>query len=325
MHSLFRKATALLLGLVGLSALAAISTLSLTANNLAGLRGMEIRPFGDFAIDRGESLLLVAEGDYVSYTVPLRGAWFIVEGEDLGYFEEGRCDSADTCTFRAGDQGGEVTVRVEASGHTDEAVIHIRDPKPPKPVVNPFTDDIPDWAGEPIVGLRDANIIQGYDDGSYGAGDLLTRGQLITIFYRSMIRLGIIQPAYDCGIVYNDIPQGHYAYEAACVFRANRWTDSLSTLSPDDPVTRGETSSLLNRVIGPELLEVMNLRLGKILADGPYFSDVSLSHQYYGDIAVTRALGIMKGNPDGTFGPGTTLNRAEAATIFWRLMDLVSR
>lgn len=321
MYSLFRKATAVLLGLVGLSALAAISTFSLTANNLAGLRGMEIRPFGDFAIDPGEKLMLTAEGDYTSYTVPLRAAWFIVRGEDLGYFEEVRCDSADTCTFHAGSEGGEVTIRAEASGFVDEAVIHIRAPKPPKPVENPFNDDIPSWAGEPIVGLRDAGIINGYDNGTYGAGDLLTRGQLITIFYRTLERLHLAKNPGDCGIVYNDIPRDHYAYAAACIFRQNRWTDSLSTLSPNEPVSRGETASLINRVMGPGLLDTEGLRLGKILADGPYFDDVSLSHQYYGDTAVTKALGLMKGNPDNTFGPGETLNRAEAATIFWRLME----
>ncbi len=316
------------LGLVGLSSLAAISTITLTANSLAGLRELEIRPFGDFSIDPGEQLMMTAEGDYVTYTTPLRGNWKITDGEDLGYFLESQCDSAKTCTFKAGELGGEVTIVVEANGFSDEAVINIRRPQPqepPKPIENPFKDPLPAWAGEPIVELREHGIIYGYDDGRYGAGDLLTRGQLITIFHRTLLKMNLIAPRNDCAMVYNDIPGGHYAYDAACVFRRNHWTASLSSLSPDEPVTRGETASFINRVLGSALLNANNLRLGKVLAGGPYFSDVPLSSQYFGDTAVTKAVGIMQGNPDGTFGTSKTLNRAEAATIFYRVMKEVQK
>ncbi|MBT4119978.1 MAG: S-layer homology domain-containing protein [Candidatus Peribacter sp.] len=325
MHSFWRKATGLSLGLVGLSTLAAISTFTLTANNLAGLRGVEIRPFGDFSIDPGERLLLTAEGDYVTYTMPLRGNWKIERGEDLGYFVEKQCDSAKTCTFQADDQGGDVTISVEANGRTNEAVIHISKPKPAevKVIENPFKDTLPTWAGEPIVDLRERGIIYGYEDGRYGAGDLLTRGQLITIFHRTLIKMNLIAPRNDCAMVYNDVPGGHYSYDAACVFRRNYWTDSLSSLGPDDNVTRGEAASLINRVIGSAMLDTKNLRLGKVIADGPYFTDVPISHMYYGDTAVTKATGIMKGRPDGTFDTESTLNRAEAATIFWRIIKEV--
>ena len=323
MHSFRRNVTALSLGLVGLSTLAAVSTMTLTANNLAGLRGVEIRPFGDFTIDPGDRLMMTAEGDYVTYSVPLRGAWEITKGEDLGYFVESQCDSAKTCTFQADQSGGEVTVFVEASGFTHSAVIKIRQPEPPKPVENPFDDAIPNWAGEPIVDLRERGIIYGYDDGRYGAGDLLTRGQLITIFHRALVKMNLIAPRHDCATVYNDVPGGHYAYDAACVFRRNYWTDSLSSLGPNDPVTRGETAAIINRVVGSALLDSKKLRLGNVLANGPYFRDVPLSHSHFADTAVAKAIDVMQGNPDGTFDAGSTLNRAEAATIFWRVMQEV--
>lgn len=322
MQTVSRNATAVLLGFLGLASLATVSSLSLTANNLAGLRGVTIRPYGDFSIDPGERLLLTAEGDYATYTVPLRAAWEILEGEDLGYFYD-VCDSAKSCEFVAGDDGGDVRIRAEASGHVSEATIRIRRPTPPKPVENPFTDAIPDWAGEPIVKLRERNIVSGYDDGRYGAGDLLTRGQLITIFHRSLKTLKLVPARSDCRQVYNDIAPGHYAFEAACVFRGENWTDSLSTLNPNDPVSRGETALLLNRVVGPALLSASNLNLGRILDDGPYFRDVPRSHSYFADTAVAKTIGLMNGNPDGSFGPSETLNRAEAATIFWRMMQEV--
>jgi hypothetical protein len=319
MHSLRHKVTLLVLGLVGLSTLAAVSTFTITANNLAGLRQLNIRPFGDFAIDINESLLMTAEGDYVTYTVALRSVWTIIDGKELGSFI-GSCDGDKSCEFHAGDRGGDVRIRAEANGYTADETIHIRSPQPKRPVVNPFIDSIPDWAGEPIVELKDRNIIRGYDDGTYGAGDLLTRGQLVTIFHRVLRELRLSAQT-GCPFAYNDVPAEHYAYEAACMFRSKGWTDSLTTLEPDEPVTRGETASLLNRVIGGALLSANDLRLGKVLAEGKVFTDVPLSHQYFGDTAVVNAINIMRGNPDKTFGPSRTLNRAEAATVFHRMMN----
>ncbi len=314
------KLTLVVLGLVVLATLATISSLTLGANNLAGLRGVEIKPFGDFWIDPGESLLMSAEGDYLTYTIPLRGAWRITDGKELGYLLE-RCDSDKTCEFQAGDEGGEVTVYVEANGNTDEKVIHIRKPAKPKKAVNPFKDPLPDWAGEPIVSLKDRNIIRGYDNGNYGASDLLTRGQLITIFHRTLVSMNLIA-TQNCQQVYKDVPGDHYAFAAACIFRNFGWTDSLSTLEPNEPVTRAETASIINRVVGAALLKARNLNLGSVITDGSVYSDVPRSHRNFGDIAVNRAVGIMRGNPDKTFGPNRTLNRAEAATIFFRMMNI---
>src|SRR3989344_8495190 len=125
------------LGLLGLASLAAISSLSLGASTVGGLREVRIKPFGDFAIDPGETLLLTVEGNYSTYTIPLRGSWRLTNGSEFGWLST-ECDSDKTCEFQAGDRGGDVTVVVEADGMTDEEVIHIRPPAPPKVVKNPF-------------------------------------------------------------------------------------------------------------------------------------------------------------------------------------------
>ena len=308
-----------ILGILGLASMAFFSSYSLGANNLAGLRNIDIRSYGDFTIDPGEKLLMTLEGDYATYSVPVQGAWRITEGSELGWLPE-HCDSHKTCEFQAGDQGGTVKVYVSASGFSDEASITIRKPAAPKIVDNPFSDSIPDWAGEPIVELKERQVIQGYEDGRYGAGDLLTRGQLITIFYRTLVNMKLVTDSCNSQ-EYKDVPPGHYAFEAACVFQNEGWTDSLSTLDVNQPVTRGETASILNRVVGYTLLNAKDLTLGGLLADGKVYSDIPVSHVFFADTAVTRAIGIMRGNPDGRFEPARTLNRAEAATIFWRTMS----
>ena len=48
------------------------------------------------------------------------------------------------------------------------------------------------------------------------------------------------------------------------------------------------------------------------------YSDVSPDAWYYGAVFSASADGLMTGYGDGTFGPGDSLTRAQAATILWR-------
>ena len=322
-----KKVIMFLCGLVGLGSLAAISSFSLTANNLAGLQSVTISAYGSLAIDPGENLQLTAEGDYVTYTMPLRAEWKIIQGQDLGSFTTD-CDSQKSCTFKAGNRGGDVKIYMKASGHIDEATIHIRRPKKepePEPLEHSFRDAIPDWAGNSIVQLQKKRIINGYDAGRYGAADTLTRAQLYVIFYRTLLALDLIGEPSNCSQVYRDVSPRHFAYKAACAFRNHGWTDGLATLEPNAPVSRGETASILNRVAGPALLHAGGYRLGRVLSGGQQFTDVPTNHPVFGDTAVTRITGIMKGKPDGSFGVEEILNRAQAATVFARLMDALEQ
>ncbi len=48
------------------------------------------------------------------------------------------------------------------------------------------------------------------------------------------------------------------------------------------------------------------------------FPDVSTTHIYREQIETLADMGIVKGNPDGTFNPGGTINRAELLTLLYR-------
>lgn len=48
------------------------------------------------------------------------------------------------------------------------------------------------------------------------------------------------------------------------------------------------------------------------------FPDVSSTHMYREQIETLADMGIVKGNPDGTFNPGGTINRAELLTLLYR-------
>ncbi|MFN7160364.1 MAG: S-layer homology domain-containing protein [Candidatus Gracilibacteria bacterium] len=61
--------------------------------------------------------------------------------------------------------------------------------------------------------------------------------------------------------------------------------------------------------------------ISEVKAAGP-FSDVDSSNTYYDALSYLQEEGILKGNPDGTFKPYSTLNRAEFVTIIVRAQHL---
>lgn len=321
MRTVQRTLTLLLLGFTTLAAMSAVGGTLFTADALSGFRSITIKPSGSLKLETGEHILLTADGDYVTYNIPINAVWNIESGAEFGSFA-GQCIETEQCTFRAGDRGGQVHIRATGYyGKSDTVVITVAEPSAPVPVHNPFNDEIPSWAGEPIVRLSDKRILRGYDDGRFGAGDALTRGQLVVLIFRALTDLKLVTTDSVCRIPYQDVPQGHYAYEAACTFRNEGWTDSLSTLDPNAPLTRSEAASLLARSVGPALLEAQSISLKTILSNGAVFRDIPETHGAFTDTAIVASIGLMKGNPDGTFAPAGILNRAQAATIVWRMME----
>ena len=106
---------------------------------------------------------------------------------------------------------------------------------------------------------------------------------------------------------------------AAGVIRADDYGENLG---PDQVIPREEMAYLLvparesyaashPEIIYPDLLEV------------PPFSDESeIDPRYAERVKKCAALGLLKGYPEGDFGPKRGLSRGEAATVLTRLMGV---
>ncbi len=51
------------------------------------------------------------------------------------------------------------------------------------------------------------------------------------------------------------------------------------------------------------------------------FKDVNPGDWFYGSVMRMAEIGVIKGNPDGSFGPSKNISRAETATMFDRYND----
>jgi len=86
--------------------------------------------------------------------------------------------------------------------------------------------------------------------------------------------------------------------------------DPKGTFRPDEGLNRAEAAAMLHRVI----------KLEESMADSSVemqkpFSDVALDSWYINYVFDLKELGLVKGNPDGTYMPEKSINRAEFLQI----------
>lgn len=300
--------------------IAVVALRSMTASvsgDLEGLSGLSITPSADLKVVAGGSIRLTAEGDYGTRNMPIRADWFLEKGEDLG--ELGACSNTKSCTFTAGDSEGTATVQAQIGDGKFIDKVDIIIEQKEEELVNPFKDEPPGWALEAILRMHQKGIVKGYDDGRYGPGDPVTNAQVITLIYRILSHANLIQDPEGCAQVYDDVPQGHYAFIPACTFRRQGWSSVAERLYPDEASSRGATAGFMNGTLGETLLGAMGSRPPQMQA----FDDVPLGHPHFNDIAVTNHTGLMTGYPSGDFGVDDGLNRAAVAVIMFRILNKI--
>ncbi len=188
----------------------------------------------------------------------------------------------------------------------------------PQPVVEAsFSDTNGHWAESTINLLAASSYIQGMGDGSYAPENNVTRAQFITMAM-NLLRLdgtgykGIYKDVNATDWYANDIQT---AYDIGLI-------DPLMTIGgtfkPNQPITREEAASVL--------VKIAAMRTEKPEAAVDAFADDSSVTAWAKDAVYdAAAYGLIKGYPDGTFGPQKGITRAEAATMIFRVVELNSR
>lgn len=191
-------------------------------------------------------------------------------------------------------------------------------------VMNTFTDEIPAWASDSIYRLNAAGVIKGYDDGRFGASDSLTRGQVVTLLYRTLKYKNIInEPDPEACSYYSDVKDTDYYYVPVCLVTLNSesavFDDDPEVFAPDALVTRAEVARLTDLILGDTFLG----SLGGAREEGVVFGDVPKSNKYFDNIALVYTTGLMSGKSEGHFDPKGLLNRAEMSVIMDRTLNLL--
>lgn len=112
---------------------------------------------------------------------------------------------------------------------------------------------------------------------------------------------------------FKDVPVGHWADETVHVMAARQVVRGVTAdlFAPDAPVTRAQFAAMLVRAF----------QLERDSALGRVYSDVTAENALAAEIGGAVKAGLMKGYPNGTFGPDALISRQEMALVLTRLLD----
>lgn len=168
------------------------------------------------------------------------------------------------------------------------------DAEPAEPVPQ-FTDvDEGTWYTEPVAWAVEKKITTGTEPSKFSPEDDCTEGQILTFLYRA------IQSAEDPDFV----PSAEDMMAALGWAMEEEMVNGSS--GPKFACTRATAVYYIWRAFGsPE-------------AEAAEFSDVDADAAYAAAVSWAAEKGIVRGYPDGSFGPGDVCSRAQIVTLLYR-------
>lgn len=187
----------------------------------------------------------------------------------------------------------------------------------------PFTDTREgDWAGESIVELWKAGVVQGVPEGTKQVFDRersTSRGEFVKmVVFASNSKKGCHLLCDD--LPFTDVPDTKWYFDSIEVANDREWLDCEpfqgTTFEPDEPITRAEVACILSNALGLKPASTYKL-----------YSDVKDPSAWYWDSVyrvqnpVTssgKALEtIMAGYKNGDFGPMDPTPREQMAKVIY--------
>ena len=149
--------------------------------------------------------------------------------------------------------------------------------------------------------------INGYEDGTFKPQNQITRAEACKIL------ASLVDPEGEksCEVSFSDVSQNDWFYSSVATLEEmgalDIWKDKLE---PNTAIKRHELVELVYAVAG------YSAESKKML----FLSDVYPDDRYYDAVMFGVSSGIITGYEDGTFKPKNNITRAEAVTVFNRLI-----
>ena len=192
-------------------------------------------------------------------------------------------------------------------------------PEPtPEPESVVFNDTANHWAKDDIAFISGLGLVNGTGDGEFSPNALMNRGMIVTI----LARLAKIDANnYNNSSSFNDVSGNKYYapfVEWAAQFGIVSGT-SNGKFDPESPLTKEQLAHILMNYA-----KKMNLSFKEGTGNSNQFADANKISSYAKDsVELAKNLGIITGNPDGTFDPQKSITRAEVITMLARFIRVI--
>ncbi|KDR94664.1 Chitodextrinase [Peptoclostridium litorale DSM 5388] len=163
------------------------------------------------------------------------------------------------------------------------------------------------WAKDYIFSMACKDIVSGYEDGSFRPENSVTRAEFAKLIVEEM-ELEIESPSGR----FSD-SNGHWAEGFIETAYKNGILSGYEdgTVRPDEKITRAEMAVMISRATGED-------------SDGKSvnFKDEGIIPNWAkSGVEKAAKQGLMKGDPNMNFNPGSSTTRAQAATVIYRLFN----
>ncbi|SDP28572.1 fibronectin type 3 domain-containing protein [Paenibacillus sp. yr247] len=173
-----------------------------------------------------------------------------------------------------------------------------------------FRDIQSHWAYNEIMELSAANIVAGFEDGTFQPNGNVTREQ----FLKMLVELRKL-PRTSNAVPFKDVEQGRWSAPYIAVGVINGIllpSDFPDGFKPSQPITRYEMAIWIVRA-----LQLSPQKEEKLLRNVKDQSDIIRNRDL---IEAALETGIIQGYPDATFKGGNNSTRAEAAVMLVRAL-----
>jgi len=180
-----------------------------------------------------------------------------------------------------------------------------------------FMDVAKHWS-EPYVRLAAAKgLVYGVGDGKYNPDQAVTRAEFAAMLVRALGRNA--SEAVGSAAFYDDVKQDAWYYGEVAAAKELGLLDFVSSGSfkPDQPLTREEMARMLAVAV---VLEKLPMKDERVNLDG--YRDIGdVNAANLEAVRTMVKLNIMTGTSEHTFSPRGETTRAQAATVFIRMLQ----
>lgn len=177
---------------------------------------------------------------------------------------------------------------------------------------NPFTDvKENDWFYDSVKYAYENDLMKGISNTEFAPDSDVTRAMFVTVIYRMEN-----EPQTE-KCAFTDVESGSYYENAVAWANENGIVSGISEecFAPNEPITREQMAAIIYRYAAFKGYDITT-------SSNTSYTDNDNISDYAKDAVIWAAeKSVMTGNTDGSFAPKANTTRAQAASVFMRMVE----